>query len=130
MQLDVVGFERRHLGELSGGQRQRVAVAQGLAQDHRVLLLDEPLAGLDIRSMQTIDRIIHAETKHGCSVILTTHDLDEARAADFVLLVGQGSLIAGLPETVLTAENLRNAYGLSPHPPIDDAGTELPTPHH
>jgi len=63
-QLDVADLHRRHLTELSGGQRQRVYVAQGLAQDHELLLLDEPLTGLDLVSARTIDRIIHHE--RGC----------------------------------------------------------------
>lgn len=128
--LDVLNLAKRQIGQLSGGQRQRVAVAQGIAQDHRLLILDEPLAGLDLSSMGTIDRIIHDETKHGCTVVLTTHDLDEARAADYVLLVGQGRVVGGRPDAVLTTERLRSAYGLGSHPPLDDMSTELPTPHY
>jgi manganese transport system ATP-binding protein len=110
--LDITDLARRHLSELSGGQRQRVYVAQGLAQDHDVLLLDEPLTGLDLVSARTIDDIIHAERDAGGSVVLTTHDLDEARAADHVLLMSGRVVASGPPRQVLTRRNLEVAYGL------------------
>lgn len=111
-ELDVSDLRSRHLGELSGGQRQRVYMAQGIAQDHDLLLLDEPLTGLDLVSARTIDRIIHAERNSGQTVVLTTHDLDEARAADHVLLVSGRVVASGPPEEVLTRSNLEVAYGL------------------
>ena len=104
---------RRHLNHLSGGQRQRAFVAQGLAQEHDLLLLDEPLTGIDIAAAQAIDRVIHDEITQGCSVIMTTHDLTEARIADHVLLLSAKVVAAGPPEDVLTAENLMTAYGPS-----------------
>lgn len=110
--LDVTGLRRRHLTELSGGQRQRVYVAQAVAQDHELLLMDEPLTGLDLVSARTIDTIIHAERDGGCSVVLTTHDLEEARAADHVLLMSGRVVASGPPAQVLTLANLEVAYGL------------------
>lgn len=103
----------RHLTELSGGQRQRVFVAQGMAQDHDILLLDEPLTGIDLTTAQAIDDAIHAEIERGCSVILTTHDLSEAQVADYVVLLAGRVVAAGPPEEVLTTESLREAYGPS-----------------
>lgn len=111
-ELDVVDLAGRHLTELSGGQRQRVYVAQGLAQDHDLLLLDEPLTGLDLVSARTIDRIIHDEQNRGRTVVLTTHDLDEARAADHVVLMSGRVVASGTPEQVLSRANLETAYGL------------------
>lgn len=110
--LRITDLADRHLWELSGGQRQRVYVAQGIAQDHQVLLLDEPLTGLDIVSARTIDQMIHTERTKGHSVILTTHDLDEARAADYVILMSGRVVAAGTPAAVLTTANLTTAYGL------------------
>ena len=110
--LQITGLARRHLTELSGGQRQRVYVAQGIAQGHEVLLLDEPLTGLDLVSARTIDDIIHSERHRGCSVVLTTHDLEEARAADHVLLMNGRVVASGSPSEVLTLANLEAAYGL------------------
>lgn len=110
--LAVTDLGKRHLEELSGGQRQRVYVAQGMAQDHEVLLLDEPMTGLDLVSARTIDDIIHSETETGKTVVHTTHDLDEARAADHVILMSGRVVAYGPPEEVLTPDNLREAYNL------------------
>lgn len=111
--MEIAGISDRHLNDLSGGQRQRVFVAQGLAQDHDLLLLDEPLTGIDITTAQAIDDVIHAETGDGCSVVMTTHDLSEARSADFVLLLAGRVVAWGPPLEVLTEENLVAAYGPS-----------------
>ena len=101
----------RHLQELSGGQRQRVFVAQGLAQDHAILMLDEPLTGIDLPTAQAIDEVIHDERNQGCTVIMTTHDLSEASVADFVVLLSGRVVAAGPPGEILTRENLVSAYG-------------------
>ena len=111
--MEITAIAGRHLNDLSGGQRQRVFVAQGLTQDHDVLLLDEPLTGIDITTAQAIDDVIHAETSEGCSVVMTTHDLTEARSADFVLLLAGRVVAWGTPAEVLTEENLVSAYGPS-----------------
>jgi manganese transport system ATP-binding protein len=103
----------KHLDVLSGGQRQRVFVAQGLVQDHDLLLLDEPLTGIDLPTAQAIDDVIHQERTRGCTVIMTTHDLSEARVADHVVLLSGRVVAAGLPDDVLTSENLIAAYGPS-----------------
>ncbi|WP_072042061.1 metal ABC transporter ATP-binding protein [Nigerium massiliense] len=118
--LDVSHLAKRHLDELSGGQRQRVYVAQGITQEHEALLLDEPLTGLDLVSAKTIDHIVHGERERGHSVVLTTHDIDEARAADHVVLMAGHVLASGPPAEVLTRANLEAAYGLgSLHDPGD-----------
>ncbi len=112
--IDRMGLSslvNRHLHELSAGQRQRVFVAQGLAQDHDVLLLDEPLTGLDMTSARAIDDVIHDEHQRGCTVVITTHDLGEARVADHVLLLAGRVVASGPPSEVLTAHNLTAAYG-------------------
>lgn len=111
--MGIAEIASRHLHELSGGQRQRVFVAQGLAQDHDVLLLDEPLTGIDIITAQAIDEVIHAETQEGCAVVMTTHDLSEARLADHVLLLAGRVVAWGSPADVLTEQNLVTAYGPS-----------------
>ena len=110
--LQIEDLAGRHLHELSGGQRQRVYVAQGLVQDHAVLLLDEPLTGLDIVSATTIDALIHEERDRGGPIALTTHDLDEARAADHVLIVGGRVVASGPPDEVCNRRNIEVAFGL------------------
>ena len=107
----ISGLADSHLGDLSGGQRQRVFVAQGLAQEHDILLLDEPLTGLDLTSAQALDQVIHEETSEGCAVIMTTHDLAEAEVADHVLLLSGRVVAAGSPDDVLTVDHLVEAYG-------------------
>ena len=121
--MEITGLADRHLTELSGGQRQRVFVAQGLAQDHDMLLLDEPLTGLDITSAQAIDDVIHDEQSHGCTIVLTTHDLTSAQVADYVVLLSGRVVACGPPDEVLTEEHLREAYG--PSLIHVDAGTRL-----
>ncbi|MFP5415929.1 MAG: metal ABC transporter ATP-binding protein [Actinomycetes bacterium] len=110
--LRITDLAKRHLDELSGGQRQRVYVAQGITQQHEALLLDEPLTGLDLVSARTIDEIIHSERERGHAVVLTTHDLDEARAADWVVITSGRVIAAGPPGEVCTRRNLEVAYGL------------------
>ena len=107
----VTEIRRRHLHELSGGQRQRAFLAQGLAQDHSILLLDEPLTGIDLPTARAIDQVIHNEVEDGCAVVVSTHDLTEAEVADHVILVAGRVIAAGPPGDVITPENLAEAYG-------------------
>jgi manganese transport system ATP-binding protein len=109
--MGITHLADRHLRELSGGQRQRVLVAQGLAQEHQILLLDEPLTGLDLTSAQAIDNVIHDETQTGCTIVMTTHDLAEAQVADHVVLLSGRVVASGAADEVLTVENLTAAYG-------------------
>ncbi|MGA7271299.1 MAG: ATP-binding cassette domain-containing protein, partial [Acidimicrobiia bacterium] len=110
--LDLASLAGRHLRELSGGQRQRVFVAQGLVQERDLLLLDEPTTALDLVSAHTIRQVIASEVAEGHPVILTTHDLGEAMAADHVLLLSNRVVVEGVPDQVLTPENLSVAYDL------------------
>lgn len=127
-----IGIEEmgnKHLHELSGGQRQRVFVAQGLVQEHDVLLLDEPLTGIDLPTAQAIDEVIHDERTRGCTVIMTTHDLSEAMVADHVVLLSGRVVAAGPPGEILTTDNLTAAYGQSLlH--VDDGNVFIDDPAH
>lgn len=109
--LDVADLSKRHLAEMSGGQRQRVFVAQGLAQNADVLLLDEPVAGLDIVSIRRIRQIVDEERDAGHAIVVATHDLDEAARADHVVLVNGTVISSGPPVEALTPEHLKAAYG-------------------
>jgi ABC-type Mn2+/Zn2+ transport system ATPase subunit len=108
--VDLADLADRHLTEMSGGQRQRVHIAQGLAQGAEYLLLDEPTAGLDIASIADIRRTIDAERRAGRTIIVATHDLEEAAESDFVVLVAGRVVASGRPDDVLTPEHLRTAY--------------------
>lgn len=109
--LDIARLGHLHLRELSGGQRQRVFVAQGLVQERRLLLLDEPLTGLDLVSRQRILEVIDEEHQAGRAVVFTTHDLGEARLADHVLLLSGRVVAEGPPERALHPDRLGEAYG-------------------
>ncbi len=76
-----------------------------------VLLLDEPVAGLDIVSIRQIRQIINEERDAGRAVVVATHDLDEAARADHVVLVNGTVISSGTPTEALTPENLKAAYG-------------------
>lgn len=86
----VADLADRTFGDLSGGQRKRVLIAQGLAQEAPLLLLDEPLAALDVVSSGLIGRAISAERDSGTTVIVATHDPDQAADADRTITLDQG----------------------------------------
>jgi ABC-type Mn2+/Zn2+ transport system ATPase subunit len=109
--LEVADLAGRQLHELSGGQRQRVLVAQGLAQQAELLLLDEPVTGLDVVSRELILEAVAAETAVGRTVVVSTHDLDDARRADLVLLLANRVVACGPPDEVLIEDLLGAAYG-------------------
>ncbi len=101
----------RSFGELSGGQRQRVRIAQALATQPELLLLDEPICGLDLRSQARILEAIDVCVRNGVTVIVTTHHLDEARHCDMVMLLANRLFSAGAPDDILTEELLQEAFG-------------------
>lgn len=109
--LEISDLASRQLHELSGGQRQRVLVAQGLAQESNVLLLDEPITGLDLTSQTIILEVIDEQVAAGRVVVVTTHELDDARRCDQVLLLDTKAIAVGPPEEVLTEVHLREAFG-------------------
>jgi manganese transport system ATP-binding protein len=110
--IDISDLRSLHLTELSGGQRQRVFVAQGLAQKADMLLLDEPLTGLDLSSRERIVAAVEAELDEGRTVVLTTHDLAEASGADHVILMTGRVAAEGPPNMVLDPDLLSAAYGI------------------
>jgi ABC-type Mn2+/Zn2+ transport system ATPase subunit len=109
--MDVADLLRRPFGDLSGGQRQRVLVAQALAARPDLLLLDEPITGLDLASQQRILDVITDETALGTSVVLSTHHLGEARHADRVILLAGCIVADGPPAEVLRPALLTEAFG-------------------
>ncbi len=94
---DLQDLRHRSIHELSGGQRQRVLVAQGLAQRAPVLLLDEPTAGLDTHSQRHLRRIMRAEADRGTTVLVATHDLNEAAEADAMIVLACDCLCCAPP---------------------------------
>ncbi|MFC9970866.1 zinc ABC transporter ATP-binding protein AztA [Spirillospora sp. NPDC127200] len=90
----VADLARRQLAQLSGGQHQRVLIAQGLAQEADLLLLDEPAAGLDDAGRERILLILDQAKAQGVTVVHATHDPEAARHADHCLLLEEGRLLA------------------------------------
>lgn len=109
--LDVVDLVRRSFGELSGGQRQRVLVAQALIASPSLLLLDEPITGLDLPSQEAILTIIAEEVANGSTVVYSTHHLEEAKRAQRVMLLAGCVIADGHADAVLSADNLAAAFG-------------------
>jgi ABC-type Mn2+/Zn2+ transport system ATPase subunit len=108
--VELGALAGRHLSDLSGGERQRAFVAQGLAQQADLLLLDEPTAGLDVASTEQIRTVLAAERGAGRSVIVATHDLADAVASDHVVLLAGRVVASGPPAVALARANLRRAY--------------------
>jgi len=125
--MRIGDLRRRQIRELSGGQRQRVYVAQGLAQRADVLLLDEPITGLDLLTQETITDVMNSERDQGHTVVFTTHDVGTARLADHTVLVATSVIAEGAPTEVLTPGNLGNAYGGHLHV-LDDGTIVLDEP--
>ena len=98
-------------GELSGGQRQRVLVARALVQDARLLLLDEPFAGVDRASEEAIMGILDELRGEGRVLLVATHDVEQARRWDRVLCLRGEQIAYGPPATTLTTEVLEATYG-------------------
>lgn len=89
----VTDLSRRTLADLSGGQRQRTLIAQELAQQAPLLLLDEPLSAVDAATAELITRAVTEEADAGTTVVIATHDQDQAAGADRVLTLDRGRLL-------------------------------------
>ena len=113
--LEVVGMgdlAERQIAELSGGQQQRMFIARALAQEAKLMLMDEPLRGLDIPAREHIFHIIDELRQRGVTVMVATHDLKLATEQfDRVMLLKGRLLGMGHPNEVFTPERLREAYG-------------------
>jgi len=113
--LEVVRMthlSKRQISQLSGGQQQRMFIARALAQEAELMLMDEPLAGLDINSQEEVFRILDDLKERHVTVLISLHDLKmAAQRFDKVMLLNQRMLGFGTPEDVLNPENLLAAYG-------------------
>ena len=115
--LDVVGAGAlcdRPVSALSGGERQLITLARALAQQPRILLLDEPTSHLDLGNQERILRLMRRLSDDGVTLVLTTHDPNAAAAvADHVVLMRQGQVFAAAPAgAALTAPSLSAVYGV------------------
>jgi ABC-type Mn2+/Zn2+ transport system ATPase subunit len=112
--LDRVGLAEQAgatFGTLSGGQRQRVLIARALVQDAEVLLLDEPLSGVDGVSAARIEAVFAELRGEGRTLLVATHDVRQAGEWDRVLCLHRRQIEYGQPAAVLSPETLRETYG-------------------
>ncbi|MFN3275507.1 MAG: manganese/iron ABC transporter ATP-binding protein [Paracoccus sp. (in: a-proteobacteria)] len=113
--LARVGIEpmrHRQIGELSGGQKKRVFLARALAQEARVILLDEPFTGVDVETERRIIDLLGAMRDEGRVMLVSTHDLGAVpEYCDRVVMVKGTVLASGPTATTFTPENLRLAFG-------------------
>jgi hypothetical protein len=109
----IAALRARSVSALSGGERQLVILARALVQDPRILLLDEPMSHLDIGNTRRILQVMAGLKKNGKTIVFTTHDPNIAAAADDVVLLRAGRLLAfGPTASTLNAENLSAMYGV------------------
>lgn len=105
-------LRHRQIGELSGGQRKRVFLARALAQDGRVILLDEPFTGVDVGTEDRIIALLGELRDEGRVMLVSTHNLGSVpEFCDRVVLVKGTVLAFGPTETTFTRENLERAFG-------------------
>jgi ABC-type Mn2+/Zn2+ transport system ATPase subunit len=129
--VEVADRAHHTFGELSGGQRQRVLIARGLVQDARLLLLDEPFAGLDVPAAKGLEALIAELAAEGRGIVIATHDLVQARRWDAVLCLNRRQIAFGKPDEVLDREVLEATYaGAIVEIPGSDHVGVLPAHHH
>jgi iron complex transport system ATP-binding protein len=110
----TIHLASKYLDQLSSGEKQRVVIARALAQQPRLLLLDEPTAHLDLSHQREILGLLkQLKVERGLTIIVVSHDLNAATAvADRFLLLKQGAVLTvGSPEEVMRSEILERAYG-------------------
>lgn len=118
--VNALPLADKQIGELSGGQQQRIFIARALAQDAHLLLLDEPLTGLDIPSQEKLFECLAGLRASGVTVMIATHDLTlAAERFDRVILLNRKIIADGPAAAVLTSQTLIKAYGGQrvPHEP-------------
>ena len=109
--LNLTGLGKRHIRELSGGQQQAVFLARALMGEPQLILLDEPTAGLDIRSRDDVVHFLHEINHHGVAIVITAHDLNWVAAhLPWVICLNRRVIAEGRPQEVFTREVLHETY--------------------
>ena len=110
--VDLDELAKRQIGELSGGQQQRMFIARALAQEAELMLMDEPLTGLDSPSQEGILALLDTLKNQDVTVMVATHDLEQAAEYfDRIMLLNHRLIGLGSPDEVLQTEKLVQAYG-------------------
>ena len=112
LRVDMEAFANRQIADLSGGQQQRVFIARALAQQADILLLDEPLMGIDAASEANIIEILTELCEAGKTVVMVHHDLSNIQHYfDHMIMINQHLIAQGSIHDVLTAQNLTKTFG-------------------
>ncbi|HCM62716.1 MAG TPA: manganese/iron ABC transporter ATP-binding protein [Morganella sp. (in: Bacteria)] len=110
--VGLTGLSHRQIGELSGGQKKRVFLARALAQEGKVLLLDEPFTGVDVKTENAIVDLLRALREEGHLVLVSTHNLGSVpEFCDHVILINRTVLDSGPTATTFTQKNLEKTFG-------------------
>ena len=109
--VSMAEFADRHIGQLSGGQQQRIFLARALAQEATILLLDEPMAGVDARTEEAIFELMRRFSEEGKTLVVVHHNLEALDHFDSALLLNQSVIAHGPVSEAVTSENLLRAYG-------------------
>ncbi len=110
--VGMQGFRHRQIGELSGGQKKRVFVARALAQDSRVILLDEPFTGVDVQTEEAMTALLQSLRDEGRVILVATHNLGTVpNFCDRTILIRRTVLASGPTGQVFTQGNLEQTFG-------------------
>jgi manganese/iron transport system ATP-binding protein len=122
--VELSDLASRQIGQLSGGQQQRMFIARALAQEAELMLMDEPLSGLDTPSQEGLLNLLDTLQDQNVTVMVATHDLDQAaRHFDRIMLLNHRIIAFDVPQNVMHTDHLLQAYG--GRLKIDPGGTML-----
>jgi len=110
-QVGMTEFRRRQISQLSGGQQQRVFVARALAQQADIMLLDEPLSGVDTSSQEVIIGLLNQLRDAGKLIIMATHDLNAAQECNCCCCINHRLVAIGTPGQIFQPDILAQTYG-------------------
>jgi ABC-type Mn2+/Zn2+ transport system ATPase subunit len=111
--MGVAKLADKPLRALSGGQQQRVYIAQTLARHAQILVLDEPTSGLDAGAREIYQQAVHDELARGASVVVATHDIQEAMDCSLTLLLARKVIAIGRGVEVITPAALLETFGIT-----------------
>lgn len=110
--VDMSSYANSQIGELSGGQKKRVFIARALAQESRIVLLDEPFTGVDVKTEEQIMLLLKDMRSEGKIILVSTHNLGSVpEFCDRSVLINKTVLAQGATKDIYTQENLQLAFG-------------------